>query len=336
LQKLEKITEEQWMSCNEFNRNLRNEFIENSTELSPKTKASYFSNLTIWINYIREFCENKKHIEIKPIEFMRFQNWMINRGCSSSDVSNKRAAVSSLNNYIVVYYHDDYPTFHNFINKSIRKPPPSPVHEKLPPNKTEMEMLLKELESREEWQYIAYLKFTYETGCRRAESRQILKSIESAESITKIIKMRDENGVEEERESKYYLTHKVRCKGRGTIGKVRTFKFSDYSMDAIKKWVQSRGEDDCEYLFVTKYYGAIKQCSESTFNQWMSRIFSPILGRRFTPHALRSSRATIGVVEDGRSIESLQKLLGHESATTTKIYVCKQDEDDESDELFVE
>jgi integrase len=183
---------------------------------------------------------------------------------------------------------------------------------------------------------IAYLKFTFETGCRRSETMQIRKDIINAKPKIKSKTVKNEDGIEEVKEIKYYLTPKVRCKGHGKTGNVRPLKFSDYSMDAFKKWLEVRGEDDCEYMFVTKYEGEIKQVARTTFNLWSKGVFTKLLGRRFHPHILREARATSIVVEEGRNIETAQKLLGHKDSTTTRIYVIKDDDDEESDELFME
>ena len=97
-------------------------------------------------------------------------------------------------------------------------------------------------------------------------------------------------------------------------------------------WVKERGEDDCEYMFVANYGGKLDQVSPETFNGWCD-TFTEILGKKVHPHLLRSSRATIGVVEDGLDIKALQALLGHESSATTEIYVVR-DDDDVLDSLF--
>lgn len=76
------------------------EFLDNSTELSPKSLKSYKSNLMIWFNWVRENLDNKKHIDIKSREYLRYQNWLVKLEHSSSDISNKRSAISTLNNYI--------------------------------------------------------------------------------------------------------------------------------------------------------------------------------------------------------------------------------------------
>lgn len=339
MEKLKPITDKEWLEVNEFNRNLRDEFIKNSVELSNDTLKAYNSNIAIWFNWVKENLNNKKHIDIKSIEFKKYQNWLVGLNHSSSDVYNKRAAISSLNNYILLYYEDDYPTFRNFITKAVKKPEKAFVHDKVPPTKEELQMMIDKLENsdiKDKYMKIAYLKFTFETGCRRSETMQVLKNIVNSKAIIKKKMVKLEDGTEEEKEIKYYLTPKIRCKGSGKTGKERKLKFSDYSMDAFKKWLEIRGEDDCDYMFVTRYEGKVKQVSKTTFNLWGKDVFTPILGRRFHPHILREARATSIVVEEGHDIEKAQKLLGHTSSETTRIYVIKDDDDEESDDLFME
>jgi len=331
------VTDADWAKVNEFNRFIYDDFFANNVELSDKTIKAYQSNLKIWFKWVMDNLNNKPQTEIRGLDFKRFQNWLISLEHSSADISNKRAAVSSLNNYIMVYYEREYPTFRNFINASIKKPEKSFVYDKVPPTKAEMEHLISELEKsdiRDKYQKIAYLKFTWETGCRRAETLQIMKEIVNSELIVKKRAVKLEDGTEVEKEIKYYLTPKIRCKGKGKTGKIRRLKFSDYSMDAFKKWLEERGDDDCSFMFVTKYGGEVDRVTEATLNYWCSEIFSPILGRRFHPHILREAKATVSVVEEGKNISAVQRLLGHESSSTTEIYVIA-DLDEEIDELFL-
>lgn len=338
MERLKQITEDEYLQCSKQNRELLEDFLSNSTELSDKTLIAYSSNLRIWLVWLKDYLDNKFQVEVKPREFLRYQNYLLSKGHSSSDISNKRAAVSSFNNYIVTYYSDEYPTFHNFINKSIKKPEKSYVHEKIPPTREEIEMMVQKLENsdiKNKYQYIAYLKFTFETGCRRAETRQIMRDIINTQLTIKQVKTRDENGNLVIKEAKYYLTPKIRCKGKGKTGKIRQLKFSDYAMDALKKWVECR-DDDCPYMFVVYVNKEWKQVAEGTFNGWSKGLFTNLLGRRFHPHALREAIATDTVLTQGKSIEAAKALLGHESSETTRIYVCGIDEGEEADELFVD
>lgn len=336
MKKLVQITENELKQINEFNKFILEDFLTNSVELSPKTRKSYKSNLSIWFVWIKDNLNNKSELDIKPLDYKRFQNWLVNRGCGSADINNKRAAISSLNNYIEIYYRDDYPNFRNFINKSIKRPPKTFVHEKEPLTKNEFNHLIKVLEQKEEWQKIAYLEFAVSTGCRRAESRQLLKSVLDSKPIIKTKQIEDENGNIIEKEIKYYQTHPIRCKGKSESGKVRKLYFSEKAMNAIKKWLEYREEiwkDDCPYVFVTKYGGMVKQIGETTFNNWCSNDFEKIVGRRVHPHLWRETAATQLVVEEGKNIESVKALLGHEQSSTTELYVIR-DENEDIEDLF--
>lgn len=329
------VTEEMWLQCNEFNRNMINEFLDSSAHLSPKSYIQYKSALRIYTYWIKQNCNDKKLIDIKSRDYLRFQNWLVNNGLSEAAIKLKRSAVSSLNNYIMVYYEDEYPTFRNYINKSIKVPTTGFVHKKEPLTPDEYRMLCDELAKREEWQKLAYLKFSYVTGCRREEARLLLKEVVNYEPIIKTVKMKDSDGREVEVEVKKYKTHEIRCKGKGKIGKIRKLEFNEEAMEALKKWLEVRGEDDCPYMFVAKYDGKINQVSPTTFNQWCSTLFTEIVGRRVHPHLFRESRATNLVVHSGKDLETARKLLGHESSETTKIYVIREDTDD-ADEAFID
>lgn len=334
MKKLLPITEEEWLQCNEYNRNIVEEFLLNSPQLSDQTKKAYKSNLMIWFNWVRQFLNNKSQYEIKSIEYMKYQNWLISMDHSSSDIANKRAAVSTLNNYIMLYYSDDFPTFRNFIVKGMPKPEKSFVNEKNPPTKEEFLHIVDVMKERGDWQKVAYLLYTFDTGCRRAESIQLLKEVIDYPPIIKDKVIHNEDGTAETKTIKYYYSNPTRCKGRGKTGKVRKLVFSEETLDAIKKWLEIRGNDDCPYVFVSYKDGNVKQIAETTINKWATNVFSPILGRRFHPHILREAKATISVVEEGKNISAVQRLLGHESSSTTEIYVIA-DLDEELDELFL-
>jgi len=324
LNKIESITEEQWLTVREENRKMVIEFLEQSTQLSPQTIKQYTSGLRIYFWWISAFAENKSFHEIRSIDYLKYQNFLVKNGLSSSAIKFKRSAVSSFNNYVETYYSDQFKTFRNYITKAISNPPPVFVNEKEPLTLEEYKTLCETLEKQEMWQQLAYLKFSFSTGCRRAEARQLLKEVVNYEP--KIIQ-------KEDGEIKTYFTHPIRCKGRGVSGKVRKLQFDEDAMIAIKKWLEVRGEDNCIHVFVAKSNGEYKQVGEGTFNNWANNYFEKIVGRRFHPHLIRESRATTLVVEQGKDIKAAQKLLDHQSSTTTEIYVIRKDEND-ADEAF--
>jgi integrase len=281
------VTDEMFLSCNKFNRDIITEYLENATHLSPKSHKQYLSSLRIYAYWIKQNCNDKSIIEVRSRDYMRFQNWMVNNGLSAAVVKIRRSAVSNLNNYLMIYYEEEYPTFRNYINKQIKVPVTGFVHKKEPLTPDEYIHLCNELEKREEWQKLAYLKFTYITGCRREESRQLLKEVVDYQPIKKMVKVKDDDGNQTETEITKYKTHEIRCKGASVVGKVRKLEFDQDAMDAIKKWLEIRGEDDCPYVFISHYKGKVRQVSATTFNRWCGNLFAEIIGRRVHTHLFR-------------------------------------------------
>jgi site-specific recombinase XerD len=328
--KIEEVTKEFWENeVNEENRELIEAFLEQQ-HLSSATLKQYESGLKIFAKWIHENCRPKGEkliTELKPRDALKYQNWLISKGLSPNAIKFKRSAVSSLCGFIEVYYSDEYPNFRNIFTKAIPNVAKSNVKEKIPLTTKEINKIVSVLTQKQDWQKIAYIWFTYSTGCRREESRQLLAE------VADYGRHKDKDG----NEKNFYVTHNIRAKGRGKEGKVRKFAFDEKAMQAIKKWVEHRKEivkdDDCPYVFVSKTKDGYKQLSANTFNLWCEEFSKILDGKPVHPHLFRSSRATNAVVEEGKDIKDVQKLLGHESSQTTEIYVVRDDSDD-LDNLF--
>lgn len=334
--RIEEVTDEEWATVNKMNRDMVQDYLDNQTDLSIKTRAAYKSGLRIFFKYVKDYLFDKDFTKIKKKEFQKYLNWLTNRGLSDSAIKFKKASVSAFCNYIMMMYEEEMPTFRNF-TVGLKVVKTGYVHEKVPLTPDEYVALCEELEKREEWQKLAYLVFSYSTGCRRAEARQLLKEVVDYPAKEKKIKILDDDGKEVEAVSRQYQTHVIRCKGKSVQGKPRKMKFGEDAMHWLKKWLDIRGEDDCPYMFVVKKKdGTARQVGESVFNDWCSGLFTEIVGRRVHPHIFRESRATNLVVYEHKSAEVAQKLLGHEDVSTTKNhYIIQNDENDESDEAFI-
>lgn len=94
------VTEEEWSQVDDFNRKITEEFLAESMQLSPNTLKQYESGLKIYFRYIKDFCNNKKNIDIKGRDYLKYQNYLTRLGLSSNAVKFKRACISSLNGYI--------------------------------------------------------------------------------------------------------------------------------------------------------------------------------------------------------------------------------------------
>lgn len=331
--KIEEVTDEFWETkINEENREIIDEFLEQSSHLSAQTLKQYKSALRIFAKYLYDFNKNKPIYKLKPRDGLKYQNHLVKLGLSASAIKFKRSAVSSLCGYIEIFLadEDEYENFRNIFSKHVPSIKPARKKEKIPLTSKEVRKIIKVLKEREDYQKLAYFSYTFDTGCRREESRQLLKEVATYKQF-----------VDKQGNTKPYIkTHNIRAKGGGEIGNVRTFKYSLTTQDYFKKWLQQRAEickerglkDDVDHMFVYLTKTSIQQVSPTAFNDWCD-VFSEIIGRHIHPHLLRSSRATIAVVEEGKDVKAVQKLLGHKDSSTTEIYIVRDDTDDE-DELF--
>lgn len=321
--RLSSVTEEEWEQVNKFNRKLTEKYLEQS-HLSPHTIKQYRSGARQFFRWLSIEGENEPLYELKSRDALDWQNYLTNYGLSESAVKFKRSVVSSLCGYLELYYSDKYPNFRNIFTRAIPAPVGQPVHEKEPVTKKELEILIEELTKREEFQMIAYIMFSYRSGARRAEVVQMKKELVNYPRVT------DKNGVVK----KYYITEKIRTKGRGKDGKIRALRFDDIARDAVVKWLEIRGDDDEPALFVRKFQdGTVIPLQAGTFNDWCSDVFSKILNTRVYPHIWRVSRASHMVVDEGKDIKAVQALLGHESSETSEGYVVR-DESSDFDDAF--
>ncbi|WP_336682920.1 site-specific integrase [Enterococcus casseliflavus] len=331
--KIEEVTDEFWENeINKENREIIDEFLDQSSHLSAQTLKQYKSGLRIFAKWIYDENKNKPIYKLKPRDGLKYQNYLVKLGLSASAIKFKRSSVSSLCGYIENFLSDEeeYANFRNIFNKHVPSVTPARKKEKVPLNSKEVKKIVKVLEERKDYQKLAYFSYTFDTGCRREESRQLLKEVGTYKQVV------DREGTPKP----FIKTHMIRAKGRGKDGKVRDFKYSLTTQEYFQKWLKQRAEfckergikDDVDHMFVYLTKTSIKQASPTAFNDWCE-VFSEIVGRHIHPHLLRSSRATIAIVEEGKDIKSVQKLLGHQDSSTTEIYIVRDDTDDE-DELF--
>lgn len=316
--KIPPVTNDEWLECNEWNRMIVDEFLQQQ-HLSDHTLKQYTSGLRIFVRWVKQFSMNKAIHELKPRDALKYQNYLLQQGLSANAVSFKRSSVSTLCNYIELYYNDDFPLFRNVYSKAIPSPAKALVKEKNVVTKEDLKILIDTLEEQGEHQMVAYLMLSYSTGARRAEVAQMKK--EFFELAT--VKGKD-----------YYMTPEIRGKGKGKVGKKIKLVYDEKTRQAVLKWLEIRGEDDNPYVFVRKYKnGNVKELNPDAFNAWFTSKFNKILPYNLTPHALRRSRATHLVVDEGKDINSAKVLLNHNSTETTSIYVMKNDSD-ELDDIF--
>lgn len=322
--KIDEVTDEEWARVNPFNREKVEEFLYESTHLSKYSLKQYKSALRLFYVWVEENLHGKNVYEIKKKDFMRYQNFLVRRGLSSNSIKFKRSAVSSMNKYLINFYEDEpeFETFRNFV-EGVPNPSPNTVYNKKPLTHEEIKLINKTLEEDEQWQVLAAFNLLYSSACRRQELIQVKKEVVDYEPI------KDKDGSP----TSIYRTNEVRAKGRGEQGEVRPLLFDFKTKKYLEKWLEVRGEDDCEYMFISKHNGKVRQIHSSTVNYWFSEVISGIVGRRINPHIVRASRST-HILEDGKDIKQAQKLLSHKQSSTTEQFYDLREDDDDLTDLF--
>ena len=310
----------------EDDQELVDDFLEQQSHLSDQTLKQYRSSLMIFLKWNHDKNRNKELTELKPRDGLRFQNYLLNKELGTSAIKLRRSTVSSFYGYLEVFWSDEYPDVRNIYSKAVPSVGSVKKKEKEPLTLNEIAKITEALEEKEEWQKLAYFWFSIGSGARREEVRQVLKEVADYDKFVK-----------DGEEKNYYLTNKVRAKGKGREGKVRRHYITEEAMEYIQKWVRFRESnydfDDNEHLFVTVNVSGekVNQISASTFNVWCNEFSEYIDGKKVYPHLLRTTRATL-LSDEGVDIRAIQKLLGHEDASTTSIYIIS--DNDEIDDIF--
>jgi integrase len=320
--KLPEVTDEMWLEVNDEYRELVEEFISVQNH-SPQTKKQYVSSLRQFGWYVKSSMNNKALHKISKRDFLRYISYLRdNRKMSSSGLGMKKAAVSSLCNYIenvIVGEHgyDQFKQFRNF-TRGLPAIPKNTVYEKVKVTLEEYKEMMKVLEEDENYLGMAWLATAFNVGARRSEIVQFKSEILNYE-----IK---EN-------ASFVYSHNVRLKGSGEDGKIEPYMINLEALEYMKLLVEKRGYDH-EYVFTTKYNGEIQRMSPAWADYFCANTLSDILGRRINPHLFKASCIT-HLLESGVKLELVSKFVAHhENVATTIAHYDLRDFGEEKNSIF--
>lgn len=318
------VTDEMWENVAESTRYFYDEYFKINARLSPDTLIQYKSALKIFFYYIYENMRNKPIWKIKKTDFMKYVNYLEDRGLSSSAMKVKRYAVSSFCNTMEILAdevdvdYDPYPeieTFRSFarVKIDIAK---NQTYSKIPITRAEFEMVVDELEKQEDWYALCYFGVAFNIGARRSEMLQLK---------TNLIHRNKKDG------KPYIESDPIRLKGKGRTGKVETYIINDEAVYYMKLLIEKRGFEG-EFIFEN-------ESGHKYTRDWINYLFqskiTKIIGRRVTSHNLKNSCVTY-MLEQGASMEYVSKRIAHHASTevTSKFYDLREKDESGDDEIF--
>ncbi|RYI30614.1 site-specific integrase [Bacillus infantis] len=317
--RLPEVTPAMWNEVDEEHRNLVQEFLE-VNQFREKTRKQYTSSLRQFFFWIHNSLNGKKLYKITKRDFLRYVSFLSNRGMSSSGIGLKKAAVSSLNNYIenvVAEDDENYATFRNF-TRGLPAIPKTQTYEKVKITREEFELMIETLREDENYLGMAWLATAFNVGARRAEIVKFKSEILD-------YKMPDGQS--------YVLSHTIFGKGRGE-GKPLQYMINTEALEYMKLWVEKRGYDH-EYIFTTRYNGEEKQMAEGWADYFCSDVLSDILGRRINPHIFKASAITYLLEVKKIPIELVSKFVAqHNDISTTTRHYDLRDFEEEKNQIF--
>lgn len=314
------FNEEDWENVNKENKLIMEDYLEEykQRKIKPSTISQYKNDLRIVFIYILRELNNNSILNLKKKDFRRFNLWLQDLNMSNARVNRMMSAMRSMLSY--VEDDDDY-EYDNNISKKVHGLPKEPVRTNEDNFFLTFEQIMKlreELIKRSELQLAVLLMLSFDSGARRNEVHQVKKQGLLENNKTNIVV--------------------------GKRGKTFPLIYLDDTKELIKRYLEQRGEDSIDSLWVTGKDENKKPATyESLYDRVvkMSKILSEIEGKeiQFFNHSLRHSRAEVLLQgldtrildKNGQpkkfALEQVQVILHHSDPKTTQLYTKDHTED---------
>lgn len=258
---------------------------------SPLTVKNYGDDLRAFYVFFKSLDD---HLSWQSVDADIVRDWMesmMDKGNNATSVNRRLSALRSFYRFALSRHLVDRDPAHNIEGPKTNKPLPQFLKE------SEMNRLLDDMEWGNSFNNVrarTIIIVFYETGIRLSELIGL-----------------DDVSIDME-------TCEIKVTGKGD--KQRVVPFGSEMLCALKDYVAVRDSSvirNCEAFFVTDKGTRMRP---DTVRAEVSRCLSAVSTlKKKSPHVLRHTFAT-AMLNNGAGIESVRKLLGHESASTTEIY----------------
>lgn len=259
---------------NPENLKLKKEFIRylRSMKRSEGTIAGYDNDLNIFFVFLLKECNNKSIINCTIRDYINFQGYLLEDNENSpARIRRLKASVSSLSNAIELMYSDEYPQFRNLIRK-VESPVNTPVREKTIMTNEQVQHLLDELVSRQQYERACCFALAAYSGRRKAELFRF-----------KVSDFTDENIMF----GTLYKSAPINSKGRGGGKRICCYTLVKQFKPYLDMWMKYREENGIEstWLFPNPN-DYTKARDPHIMDTWVNGA-SDILGVPVYAHAFR-------------------------------------------------
>lgn len=323
------FSSEKWEKVNPDNKNIMLDFLEEYTQRQKKksTLIQYKNDLRIIFIYILEKCDNKNIFSLKRKDFRKLNIYLSEeKGMSNARVNRLMSATRSLLTYCEEDEDSDYD---NNLCRRVHGLPKKPVRVDEDDFFFTFNQFIKirdELIKRNEYKLACLHSILFDSAGRRNEVFQIKKEglLDNNNNKTNIV--------------------------IGKRGKPFRLIYLDDTKKIIKRYLEDRGEDDIESLWIVGKGENKKPATYEDIYNWVvkiSDIFSEIEGKNIQifPHSYRHSRVECLLQGmDGRlkdkngnirkyTLEQVQIYVHHSDPSTTLSY-AKDHSEDVIDDMF--
>lgn len=313
---------EKWKEVNKYNKDLMEDFL---IELKAQKKKQgtidqYKNDIRIILIYIYDELDNKAIHKLKKKQFRNLMLHFQDKGMSNARINRLMSALRSMLEFASNEedYEDDIEINYAAKVKGLSK---ESVREIFFLSDEKIEKMYNYLKENKEYQKACYLAMLYDTAGRRNEIHQIKK-----------------DGLLENN-----FTNKV----VGKRGKVFTLIYFDRSKEAIELWLNQRGEDDIESLWVVGNEDQRRPASYVTLYNWVQdfvKLHEQLFGEKvqFNAHSFRHSALESLSTGDHYLCKKLNKkfdlqelkLLAHHSDISTTDGYLKNKDDEQLAQAF--
>lgn len=258
---------------------------------SPLTVESYRQDLQAFEVFFRKLSGQLSWESVDSDVIRDWMEDMMDRGNNAASVNRRLSALRSLYRFALSRQLVEYDPARCIDGPKKQKPLPQFLKE------NEMDRLLDDMEWGSEYKDVrakTIITTFYETGIRLSE----------------LVGLDDE--------SVDFHNHQLKVTGKGN--KQRIIPFGDELEKTLRWFVETRNrevERTGNALFVTEE--GVRMTSQQVRQEVKARLAQVCTLKKLTPHVLRHTFATT-MLNHGAGLESVKRLLGHESVSTTEIY----------------